>query len=268
MKEYNEYIKNLIYNIFANNICKDCNLIEKNEDSSDGNVYIVECEDKKYVVKIYDNEQHFKSMVDIHTKLLNNNVNVPEIIYSMCDKEHGNYIVIYSFIEGKQIKNTLKDGIIEGDLITAIAKAIRKMHDTMNGNNDFNLPELEFDTYKKRRTVIHFDLTKDNIFLDNSNNIFLIDFDDAKYGSAVYDIAILIATFFFSKSRGIDIEGMQKFLTEYYGEDTDLKEKEVKLIKQSAIQWIDYLLKYERLKPSLIDSFNVKKQIINECKDI
>lgn len=264
VKEKNE---DIISTIFLSKFNEECKSIEKNEDSSDGNVYIVECNERKYVVKIYDNEKHLKLMVDIHTKLLKDNVNVPEIVYSICDTKKDIYVVVYSFIEGTQIKNTLKDGKVEEKLIADIARTIRKMHNTFTGINEFNLPELEFDTYQKRKTVIHFDLTKDNIFLNN-NGIYIIDFDDAKYGSAIYDIAILIATFFFSKSRGIDIDGMQKFINEYYGKDIDLKNEEFSVIKQSAIQWIDYMLKNSKLKPFLIDSFETKKKIINECRYI
>lgn len=150
------------------------------------------------------------------------------------------------------------------EIISLISKEIRKMHDVTSGINEFNLPELYFDTYKRRKVLLHFDLTKSNIFLNENNDISIIDFDDAKYGSAVYDIAILISTFFFSKKRGIDLIGMHKFLDAYYVDDEMLKKEEVPLIKKCAIQWINYLLENDRVKESLIDSFNTKIKLINE----
>ncbi len=150
------------------------------------------------------------------------------------------------------------------EIISLISKKVRKIHDITSGINEFNIPELSFDTYKRRKTLLHFDLTKSNIFLDENNDIAIIDFDDAKYGSAVYDLAILISTFFFSKKRGVDMVGMNKFLDEYYGDDEMLKKEEIPLIKMCAIQWINYLLENSKVSESLIDSFNVKIKLINE----
>lgn len=49
----------------------DLNIINiiKNESSTDGNVYMLVNNDTKYVIKIYDNEDHVKSMVNLHRDL-------------------------------------------------------------------------------------------------------------------------------------------------------------------------------------------------------
>jgi Ser/Thr protein kinase RdoA (MazF antagonist) len=138
------------------------------------------------------------------------------------------------------------------------------MHNLTCGVNEFNLPELSFDTYNKRKSLLHFDLTKSNIFKDDNNDIAIIDFDDSKYGSAVYDISILISFFFFSKSHGIDIDGMRRFIDDYYGDDIKLKNDEVPFIKSCALQWIEYLLNNNKLDPSLIDSFKAKRKLLIE----
>ena len=172
--------------------------------------------------------------------------------------------MIYSYIKGIQITDILQNGKVDKKIISYISKKVRKMHDVTCGKNEFDLPELPFETWNKRKTLLHFDLTKSNIILDGNNDIAIIDFDDAKYGSAVYDISILISTFFFSKKRGIDIEGMNKFIDEYYGEDEILKEDEVPLIKKCAIQWINYLLEENKISETLINTFNSKIKLINE----
>lgn len=134
----------------------------------------------------------------------------------------------------------------------------------MQGENFINLPCLSFDRYHTRMTALHFDLTKSNIFIDNSKNISIIDFDDAKYGSAIYDIAILISFFFLSTSRGIDFKNINFLIDSYYGEDASLKEAEVPLIKNCAIQWVDFLLIQTKLSASLINTFEAKRKLILE----
>lgn len=257
-------IKEKIYRIFDEILKEEIYKIEKNEDSSDGNVYIINCKFNKYVVKIYKNKKHTKSMVMLHQRLFQLNINVPNIIYNNINEDDEEYIVIYSYIKGIQITDILQNGKVDKKIISYISKKVRKMHDVTCGKNEFDLPELPFETWNKRKTLLHFDLTKSNIILDGNNDIAIIDFDDAKYGSAVYDISILISTFFFSKKRGIDIEGMNKFIDEYYGEDETLKKDEVPLIKTCAIQWINYLLDENKISESLIDSFNTKIKLINE----
>ena len=262
--EENE-IEQILHNAVKSEIKEDVLEIEKNEESSDGNVYVINCKNNKYIAKVYEDKKHAKSMIDLHKKLFQLNINVPNIVYTNYPNENEDKcIVIYSFICGEQITNTLQDGKVEEVLITEIAKRIRKMHDVTCGENEFNLPALPFDTWNSRKALVHFDLTKSNIFLDENNDIAIIDFDDAKYGSAIYDISILISTFFFSKKRGVDMIGMNKFIDEYYGKDDELKKVEVPLIKESAIQWIKYLLEEDKISESLIDSFNTKIKLISE----
>ena len=67
-----------------------------------------------------------------------------------------------------------------------------------------------------------------------SEKIGLIDFDDAKYGETIIDIAILIANLYFSKTKQTNIEGIKTFLNEYYKNDNELKKTEIVLIKSAA----------------------------------
>lgn len=257
-------IKDKLYRIFNEKLKEEICKIEKNKDSSDGNVYIIKCKFNKYIVKIYKNKKLATSMVMLHQKLVKLNINVPNIVYNNLNEENEEYIVIYSFIKGSPILDILHNGKVEKEIISYISKKIRNMHDVTCGNNEFDLPELPFETCNMRKTLLHFDLTKSNIFIDENKDIAIIDFDDAKYGSAVYDISILITTFFFSKKRGVDLEGMNKFIDEYYGEDETLKKDEVALIKICAIQWINYLLEENKISETLIDTFNDKIKLINE----
>ncbi|MDO5557556.1 MAG: radical SAM protein [Clostridia bacterium] len=242
--------------------------IEKNEQSTDGNVYIAYSNKEKYAIKIYNEINHTKSMVKLHKKLSSLNFNIPNIIPTNENNYYEkildtNYCVIYSFVNGTQIGWNVKTGKLDNETITAIAKLLRRFHNDTN-INEFDLPSVPFENKNKRQSALHFDLTRNNIFRYNNGEIGFIDFDDAKYGSSVCDIAILIANLFFSKTRGVDMQGMKKFIDEYYCEDTQLKNEEEPLIKDYAQNWINYILDGNEFDTSTTESFEVRKKLINE----
>lgn len=242
--------------------------IEKNEKSTDGNVFTIYSENsEKYFVKVYDNINHVNQMINIHTYLTKLNINIPKIIISNENKAYmtifkETYIVVYSFIKEEQITYNLDDNTISN-----IAKMLYKIHTVTQGENQFKLLKIQFECKNniERYSLLHFDLTKGNIFVDNiENNIGIIDFDDAKYGPSVYDVAIIIANLFFSKTNGVNIKGLNKFIDEYYGEKIELRNKEEHLIKGLALKWIDYILDNNEFDSSTTESFIVKRKLILE----
>ena len=242
--------------------------IDKNQQSTDGNVYIIYDGNQKYVVKVYNDLSHTQSMINLHRKLESYGINIPQIIsnkekngYEKIFNE--SYLVVFSFINGQAISSNLKKGKLDNYIIGLIAKELRKIH-KFTGKNEFNLDKIPFLNKEGRQSILHFDLTKDNIFIDNDNKISFIDFDDAKYGNSVCDIAIFILNLFFSKTRGVDLEGMQVFIDEYYCNEGELKEKEVLSIKDYALQWIDYILQGNKLDTSTTESFKIRKKLIVE----
>ena len=147
------------------------------------------------------------------------------------------------------------------EVIYKIAMELRRMHDLLTTNIGFS--EINFDINLQRKSVLHFDLTKDNI-LYNDEDIAFIDFDDAKYGESVIDVSILIALFFVSSKTGVNLEGIRYFVDSYYGDDVDLKTKETCFIKKCALKWIDYTLENNEFESSLIENFELKKKLIKE----
>lgn len=236
--------------------------INKNEDSTDGNVYNVKTSNNKYIIKIYDNLESATNMINLHNSL--KDLYIPRIISTKDNSylvEYNNkYIVMYSFLEGIQISKYIKenDNTYNEEVVRQIAKSLRKLHD-LTENNNFNLKTIDFANNLSRKSVLHFDLTKENIFINN-NEIGFIDFDDFKYGDSICDVAILIAFLFISKKRGIDNKSINIFLDNYYkvGEK-ELKENELRYIKPYIKEWIDYLLSGHEFDSSLKDSFEFKK---------
>lgn len=243
--------------------------IEKNNESTDGNVYMITTNNKKYVAKIYNNIEHTNSMVSLHSKLKLNGINVPEIIQTTEKEKYSkitndNYIVLYSFINGESIKAELKNGKMNDKTIKSVAIEIRKLHKITYYENEFKLNLIPFENKSIRKSILHFDLTKDNILKDCNNQIAIIDFDDSKFGDSVCDIAILIVNLFISKKHGFYLEEMEKFLDEYYFNEIELKNREVPLIKEYALNWINYILMENEFDASTTESLKIKKKIIDD----
>lgn len=245
----------------------EVNEIQKNLQSTVGNVYIIYSNNNKYVVKIYNNMEHTKAMVNLHEVLEGNNLYVPKVVHNRFDDEYtifeDKYIVLYSFLKGHQIIwNTDKINLTDYE-IDKLAKTVRKLHD-VTYNVVIGLPQLSFGNDMKRKSVLHFDLTRNNIFIDTEQDrVGFIDFDDAKYGASVCDVSILIANLFFSKSKGANLEGMHKFIDAYYEDDLKMKEIEVTRIKEFALMWIDYVLNGNEFDASTTKSLEVRKELIN-----
>ena len=246
-------IKDLdLYNL---NIIK----IDKNIDSTDGNVYNIYTNNNKYIAKVYNDLNHVLNMINIHECLINNNFYIPSIIKTI---DNNNYIelnnkiiVLYSYLEGTKISNL----DYSDELVIKIAKEVRRLHTI---NNKFNLDEYITDNNNLRLSLIHFDLTKDNIFY--KDRIGFIDFDDAKYGESLYDVAILISFLFISKKRGYMRDYIKLFIDTYYANDIDLKMKEVPKIKEYALKWLNDLVSNNNFNSSLKESFLNKIKLIKE----
>lgn len=242
------------------------NNITKNSDSTDGNVYLIKSENCKYIFKIYNNLEHTQSMINLHNFLNENNLYVPRIIQTKnkeyYKKYNDKYIAMYSFLEGSQLKDIIQT--VDNKTILKLAKEIRRLHD-LTENVTFNLKHIDFnlETEFKRKSILHFDLTKDNIFI-NKDKVGFIDFDDAKFGPSVYDVAITISLLFLFKSRGAELDKIKTFIDSYYESDTQNKERELPYIKSIALKWIDYLLTKNSFDTSTKESFEVKKKLIEE----
>ena len=259
-------IENLI-KVISNNYLFKIIRIEKSEESTVGNVYIVYSDTKKYVAKIYDDLAHTKSMIKLHSDLCNK-LHIPKIIQSKKNRGYveistSKYMVLFSFLDGVQIGK--KFNKLNEEVVKKIALELRKLHELTSNTNKYNLKEVSFikSCDIQRKSLLHFDLTKGNIFY-NESNIGFIDFDDAKYGPSVCDVAILLALLFFSKKRGVDKNSLNVFIDTYYGKNLDLKLEETEYIKRLAINWINYTLENNEFNPSTTESFEVKKKLIEE----
>lgn len=255
---------NNLESIIKNNYNFNIISILKNEESTDGNVYNIKTDNSKYIIKIYSDIDKVNSMVELHNYL--KDMYIPKIIKTKNNtsyiKYNDKYIIIYSFLEGKQLHEYLTNNIYPKELVKDIAIEVRRLHD-LTLNKSFNLETVVFASNLDRKSVLHFDLTKGNIFINKG--IGFIDFDDAKYGDSICDVSILLSLLFVSKKRGIDNESIRIFLENYYKEnEVELRNKELPYIKKYMNNWIDYLLNNNQFESSLKESFEFKKESINK----
>ena len=274
MNDINKEIKNKIRKNLEQNYNIKLTKIEKSEESTDGNVFIIYVKNKRYIAKVYDNIIHTKQMLDLHLLLTEKSINAPRIIKDMQGNyyekiEDNIYLMIYSFIKGKKLESFYKNKkTLDEELVKLIAKTLREFHDSTNldevKNKEIDFPKVPFEVSKstKRKSILHFDLTKGNIII-NKNKVNFIDFDDCKYGEAVCDVAIILSFLFLSKTNGIDLNNIKLFLKEYYNDD-EMQKRETPLIKEYGLKWINYLLNMNKFDTSLKESFTEKRRLIKK----
>ena len=241
-------------------------VIIKNIESTDGNVYNINAKQGKYILKVYNDELHSRVMGNLLDELNKKNFYVPHVLENKGKKKYtkvnNKFYMIYSFLEGEPLKKLTP---ISSDISIKLADELRRFHDECTNLDNIKLKRINFFESNLRKSILHFDLTKGNIFYNkNTEKIGFIDFDDAKYGETIIDIAILIANLYFSKTKQTNFDGIKIFLNEYYKNDDELKKTEIRLIKSAAEKWIDYVLNRNIFESSTTESFKVKKEKIEE----
>ena len=241
-------------------------LIEKSDVSTDGNVYILSSKSNgvKYIVKIYKDIEHVESITKLHTYLQEKNISAPVIIkntqnnlYSKVNRDE--YIVCYSYIYGSK----LSDVELTDDIIKGVADYLRRLHDTYESIS--NLKSIPFEIKADRCSLLHFDITKQNIFINESRkDICFIDFDDAKFGPSVCDVAIAITNLFISKKYGVDRNGINLLIDWYYRDNEALKQKELPLIRDAAIKWVNSIINNPNFDTSTREGLQNKIEQMNK----
>ena len=120
--------------------------IVKIDESSEGNVYNIKTDNNKYIAKIYDDLNIVNNMISLYNYL--EEMNIPKIIKTSdgnyFSKYMDKFIVIYSFLEGKQLSKfiTENNNICPDEIVSLMAKEVRKLHD-LTSNNRFGFKTIE-----------------------------------------------------------------------------------------------------------------------------
>lgn len=216
-------------------------LIERPEDGIEGNTYIITAEKHKYVAKVYVDQQQAKVIAEFQNTVHESGVPVPAIVKTqtgeLVAKLNNQYMVLCEFAQGSPIGWRKEFANMHSSLSHDIAKALAKMHHVGQSMTEVKLTHAlsavdrlsDFvdndalnslalhDLERVRQTMIHGDLTRENVFVDpaTSNLTAVIDFGDAHYDYITYDIATALTQIYVTKSWGIDFDGIKDFLAAY-----------------------------------------------------
>lgn len=216
-------------------------IIEKPEDGIEGNTYIITAKKHKYVAKVYVDQQHAKDIAKYQDTIHGSGLPVTAIIKTqtgeLVAKLNHQHVVLCEFAQGNPIGWRKEFANMPSNLSHDIAQTLAKMHHVgqsvpqvklthtlsaadrfSNFVNNVTLKALAIQDLKAvRQTMIHGDLTRENVFVDpaTSDLTAIIDFGDAHYDYITYDIATALTQIYVTKSWGIDFSGIKDFITAY-----------------------------------------------------
>ena len=245
--------------------------LSKNDDSTEKNVYIANTDTEKYVIKTYSNIEKAKAISSISKLLSDQSQKVPKVLPTKNHFNHANinpneYIVVYSFMDGVPIGWGNQTKKLSPEITTPLARMLASIHSSTQGENEYHLPivPIKYAEELTRKSALHYDLTRSNVFLDarRRNLVGIIDFDDAKYGSSIWDVAIAIGNLFISKTFGIDYVGIANFLGQYYANTANVAIIERPMIYHCIELWINAILSETEIDIPHKASFIARKKLI------
>ena len=240
------------------------------------NVFILELDDNKYIIRMSEFDNDFECKI---LKLLEeHNIDSPRLLTNF--KLGSRNIIICKYIEGENptIYNEL--------FFEKLANSLRKLHSiqckyepTEYANNEETLNKLKeyynlsiTSKYLKDETkfinkkykeieklnlkslpknIIHSDIKKENLLV-HDNEVFLIDFGNVYVGNRLIDL-IRVIMWFFIKNNNYDFDSIEKFVLQYFKENSNLLEIE----KSNVTILIKYCILYNLLKDVYLYENNI-----------
>lgn len=268
--------------------------IEKVDKGIDADNFVVLTDKNKFFMKVYtgclrEEVEYTREILLALNEESSCFIEPRSVVFEM----DGNPCILYNFIDGRCFsaysisKDSLKTIARTQCLMHGILEKVRMRNkkDRMavfdldfcgffklsleNGIREFILGEI--DSLKKesiyatrqelKKTIIHDDLSADNILLKDgvgNNTVFFVDFDDAHYGEAISDVAIVV-TELILKNEKVDC-GLIRYYIEEYNIGGYLDWEEFKhlffFIKRRTLFMLAYYL-YKRQR-SGDDSYGLK----------
>ncbi len=209
------------------------------DDGIEGNTFLIDSNKGQFVAKLYRDGERAKKIATLQYHLKNNNLPVAAIIKTLygdlVGKNSDYFIILAEYVLGEPIGWHADSKYIKSSLSKSLAETLAGMHRIASA--DFAQTTLEHELSvnhvlasqqrkhedlerilaKTRRTMIHADLARENIFLTKDRDAIkaIIDFGDAHVDYITYDIAILFTQVYTTKTWGIDFQGIEDFLKAY-----------------------------------------------------
>jgi Ser/Thr protein kinase RdoA (MazF antagonist) len=211
------------------------------EDGLEGNTLIVTDGEHKCVIKLFDNYKQAEAIAAFQYRLHAATILVPAIVPTkageLTAKLGSVTIVMSEFIDGVTIGWGKEFSEISESISATLAVALGDMHkksqslpiniaighslDTEHiihyASDKLGFGRLLEDLQYTRKAMIHADLARENIFLNESCTHVkaIIDFGDAHFDYLTYDIATLLTQVYATKSWGIDFRAIEQFMDLY-----------------------------------------------------
>ncbi len=211
--------------------------------------------DTSSVLKYYNIYTRAESIAKLHNYLAEQGAPVPHVILNregdLVCKQGKKYAVLYTFCKGVAIGWTEISSKLSPELSRDLARITSNLHAVLLKDSESVNPHINILEYKSsdlaisstlnktklRRSIIHGDITRENVLLTTDRNAVnaIIDFDDAKYGYLAYDIAVLLTQIYVTKTWGIDMHGIADFMSAYSSE-LPLNKEELESIYTFMVQ--------------------------------
>ncbi len=198
------------------------------------NVCIISSQNKKYVVRIFKKLPNANTASMLQSYLHKEGLPVPRVLLNnfghLVTQNLGTIMMMYEFCPGEAIGWGDNARIITDALTNDIAEVVSNMHTLMLSrsapkvrtnssmdDNGFRLKEVGSSFENVRKTIIHGDLTRENILVSDARDSVsaIIDFGDAQYDYITCDIAVLLTQLYVTKTWGIDVSGIKTFMLAY-----------------------------------------------------
>lgn len=216
-------------------------ILELPEEGLENKTYIVIGNQQKYVAKLYDSVPRALAVAQFQNALSAAGLPVPKIFSTntgeLISQLDTNAMVLCAFAEGTPMGWSDDFASLAGPLSADMGRTVAAMHktaQTLKLEHKLDHPlsvsrasaqlgsawHARFPRYnlaQVRQSMIHGDLTRENIFVDRplQSVAAIIDFGDAHYDYISYDIATLLTHIYVSKTWGIDFDGITDFLRAY-----------------------------------------------------
>ena len=248
--------------------------------------YLITSEEGKFVFRVYSYE--WRSRTEILEELRLINLLKEEgisVSYPILDKQEQyiqkinapeglRYGVLFSFAEGKKIRNLTEDhsyrigelmSQIHGvtadqtvDRVTYNAKSLTNTpYERALEHFSASLPEMQFikrageeikslfakfDSSKLWSGVVHLDMWYDNMNIDESSNVTLFDFDFCGNGWLLLDVAYTVMQIFHTEPDKEKFEAKLQCFYAGYEKITPLSQEEKELLPMAGLSiWVFYL---------------------------
>jgi len=222
-----------------------CSLIE---DGIENLNYLISTPKEKFVLRIYNSKrsiEEIKKELEVLEYLDFEGIPIPEIQNNLDDSPittfNNRYAVLFYFVGGEHPKWKPIEVALSKDIGIQVAKLHKVLQ---NFNKDFKTKKMktflinllkkvreqeDIKKYEKyiveiqskyrdesfRKSIIHGDISRENILIKGNKLNSFLDFDDMHKGLLIWDVAIAVTQLFITKSFGIDWRGLDAFLEGY-----------------------------------------------------